>query len=453
MTKRPAWERRYATALLLIDVLLVCSAAALAYRIRYPAGTVPTLGGLPTPMVIAGLGPAWVLVLAMSHAYESRLLGDGSEEYKRVLAGTWRFAAILAVTSYAFKAELTRGFYVICLPLGTALLLAARAAARRVLAGRRRDGKAARRLLIVGPDTLAREIAAQVGSLTNAAFTVVGVCCPTDPSEALSDIASQRADTVAVVGASDLPRGFVRRLAWNLEGSAVDLMVAPDITDVAGPRIHVRPVAGLSLLYLEAPTFSGLTRVVKTAFDLVLASLLAVLSAPLVLAICVLIRMGSPGPSLFRQTRLGRGGKEFKVWKFRTMHAGAQHREESLTNEAGGQLFKVRRDPRVTGMGRRLRRFSLDELPQLWNVLAGQMSLVGPRPLPASLDDFAHEERRRMLVKPGMTGLWQVSGRSDLDWEETIRLDLYYVENWSLALDVVILLRTAVAVARGRGAY
>jgi exopolysaccharide biosynthesis polyprenyl glycosylphosphotransferase len=245
----------------------------------------------------------------------------------------------------------------------------------------------------------------------------------------------------------------VRRLAWQLEGTAVDLLVAPAITDVAGPRIHVRPVAGLSLLYLDAPTFSGVTRVAKATFDIAAASLLAIVTAPLFLVITVLIRLDSPGPALYRQTRLGREGRPIQVWKFRTMHAGAEYRRDGLRNESNGQLFKIRRDPRVTRVGAHLRRFSLDELPQLWNVIAGRMSLVGPRPLPAVVDDFAVDERRRMLVKPGMTGLWQVSGRSDLDWEETVRLDLYYVENWSLSLDLVILARTVIAVLTGRGAY
>jgi len=338
---------------------------------------------------------------------------------------------------------------------------------RLLLRRQRRKGGAARRMLVVGPVELAAEVSQDVSSRPSGPYVVVGLCSP-GPDDApptagvpflggvddlLRTIAGHDVDTVAVVGSTDLPRGFVRRLAWQLEGSAVDLMVAPALTDVAGPRIHVHPVAGFPLLYLDAPTFSGLTRAAKATFDFVTATLLPQLTAPLFLLFAVLIRVDSPGPVLFRQTRLGRGGHEFRVWKFRTMHAGAEYRKSALANESTGQLFKIRQDPRVTRAGALLRRFSLDELPQLWNVLAGQMSLVGPRPLPATLDSFADDERRRMLVKPGMTGLWQVSGRSDLDWEETVRLDLYYVENWSLALDLVILARTVAAVARGRGAY
>lgn len=206
-----------------------------------------------------------------------------------------------------------------------------------------------------------------------------------------------------------------------------------------------------------SPHFTGYRRVVKRGLDIAGAAALLILLAPVLLGIGLIVRLTSRGPALYRSTRTGLYGKQFTVLKFRTMHRGAEHvRAELLElNEVpGGILFKIRRDPRVTPFGRFLRRYSLDELPQLVNVLTGSMSLVGPRPpLPDEVERYCSQTRRRLLVKPGMTGLWQVSGRSDLPWDEAVRLDLYYVENWSLGLDLAIVLRTIWAVLSGRGAY
>jgi exopolysaccharide biosynthesis polyprenyl glycosylphosphotransferase len=235
----------------------------------------------------------------------------------------------------------------------------------------------------------------------------------------------------------------------------VDVVVAPAVADVAGPRISVRPVAGLPLLHVDQPEFAGGRRVAKSVLDRIVACGLLVGLLPVLLLAALAIRLTSAGPVLFRQTRIGRGGQEFRVVKFRTMHRGAEHRLAELagSNETDGLLFKIHDDPRVTPVGRFLRRTSLDELPQLLNVLRGDMSLVGPRPLPVKDADFTGDVRRRLLVRPGITGLWQVTGRSRLSWEDSVRLDLYYVENWSISLDLAILLRTVAAVVRGTGAY
>jgi exopolysaccharide biosynthesis polyprenyl glycosylphosphotransferase len=235
------------------------------------------------------------------------------------------------------------------------------------------------------------------------------------------------------------------------------MVVAPELTDVAGPRVHVSPVEGLPLMWVDQPAFTGARRVVKRGLDVVGATLLLVLMGPALLIVGLVVRLTSRGPALYRSTRLGVHGRPFTVLKFRTMYVGAdQSRAELLElNEFdGGILFKMRRDPRVTPIGRILRKLSIDELPQLINVIGGTMSLVGPRPpLPDEVERYGVHVRRRLLVKPGMTGLWQVSGRSDLSWEEAIRLDLYYVENWSLGLDLAIVLRTIWVVLTGRGAY
>jgi exopolysaccharide biosynthesis polyprenyl glycosylphosphotransferase len=232
--------------------------------------------------------------------------------------------------------------------------------------------------------------------------------------------------------------------------------VAPALIDVAGPRIAIRPVCGLPLLHVDEPQLTGGRRVAKALLDRLVSLIALIVLAPPLVAIAVAIRISSPGPAIFRQRRVGWQGREFTMWKFRTMVRNAEElrtRLDELNRHATGELFKVTVDPRVTPLGRWLRRTSLDELPQLFNVLCGQMSLVGPRPLPVTDRKYDGEARRRLLVKPGLTGLWQINGRSDLDWEESIRLDLRYVEQWSLALDALIIWKTIFAVVRGRGAY
>jgi exopolysaccharide biosynthesis polyprenyl glycosylphosphotransferase len=264
------------------------------------------------------------------------------------------------------------------------------------------------------------------------------------------------ADTVIVLSCPELDGHSLRRLAWRLEDDDIDLIVASSLMDVGGNRTTIRPFDGLPMLHVDHPRLSGGRRVVKAAFDRVGAALLVLLLSPALLGIALAIRLDSPGPVLFRQVRVGRAGKPFTIFKFRSMSVDAERRLADLRprNDNDGVLFKLRDDPRVTRVGKLLRRYSLDELPQLFNVLLGHMSLVGPRPpLPAEVAAYPDDMHRRLAVRPGMTGLWQVSGRSDLPWEEAVRLDLRYVENWSLSLDLVIMLRTVSAVTRSSGAY
>jgi exopolysaccharide biosynthesis polyprenyl glycosylphosphotransferase len=265
------------------------------------------------------------------------------------------------------------------------------------------------------------------------------------------------ADTVAVAAGASVSPARLRRLSWQLEGTDTDLVVAPGLMEVAGPRLHIRPMTGLPLLHVEEPEFAGTRRVVKGVVDRLLATLVFLLVLPLLAVIWAAVRLSSPGPAIFKQVRTGRDGKEFTLLKFRSMYIDAERRRAELEHRnerAEGLLFKIKNDPRVTPVGRFLRRLSLDELPQLINVIQGKMSLVGPRPpLPEEVALYQDDVRRRLLVKPGLTGLWQISGRSDLDWDESVRLDLRYVENWSFTLDLMILWKTMSAVVRGRGAY
>lgn len=448
------------------DALAVGVACFVAYLLRFSDTTAPTL--LPYDLVTVALALAWMAALALAGSYELPVLGADAEEYKRVALATVRLFGGLAVLSYAFRLEVSRGYVAIALPLGLVFLLVARFAFRSWLGRERARGRHVHRVLVVGDEAPVRGLARHLHPGPRVGFSAVAACGPPldadvgvpvvgDLTDVRSAVHALAVDTVAVAASSSVTPERLRSLAWSLEGAGVDLMVAPSLVDVAGPRIAVHPVAGLPLLLVDEPSFSGTRRLLKETLDLTLATLLTVVLTPALLAVAVAVRASSPGPAFFRQVRIGVGGRPFRVWKFRTMHVDADSRLAGMMREqAGGDavFFKDRHDPRVTPVGRFLRRLSIDELPQLFNVLAGDMSLVGPRPQrPHEVALYDDAMRRRLLVKPGMTGLWQVSGRSDLSLEDSIRLDLYYVENWSGLLDLVILSRTVAAVLRGGGAY
>jgi exopolysaccharide biosynthesis polyprenyl glycosylphosphotransferase len=248
----------------------------------------------------------------------------------------------------------------------------------------------------------------------------------------------------------------LRGLAWELEKTGTDLCVSPALLDVAGPRTTIRPTAGLTLLHVDHPQLTGIRLVIKDLFDRCAAAAALVMLAPVMALLAIVIRLHDGGPALFTQVRIGKDGREFLIYKFRTMVVDAEKQQAELLtiNDSDGVLFKLRTDPRVTAMGAYLRRWSMDELPQLFNVFLGDMSLVGPRPaMPGEVAKYAEHVRRRLVVKPGLTGLWQVNGRSDLSWDESVRLDLRYAENWSFALDLQILWKTISVLVRGSGAY
>jgi exopolysaccharide biosynthesis polyprenyl glycosylphosphotransferase len=412
----------------------------------------------------------WVIILWGHGAYDRRYLGVGADEFKRVFRAAISATATVSFIAFATKINLSR------LSVGTALLATlvfitvGRWLARRVLVLIRGRGRAVHRVLLVGPFTEAMDVYKAVQRVPSAGLVPVGIHLTesyaqgrgTDsplPVYAGRDIMALvrdlSADTIAVCGSAGSERGELRRLAWQIEGTGIDLVVAPQLTDVAGPRVHVRPVEGLPLLYVEEPKLSGLAWLFKNLMDRLVSVLLLVLLLPLFAVISLWIWFGDRGPAFFRQGRVGREGKKFEVIKFRTMYTDAEDRLAHLVdqNESDGLLFKIKDDPRITPVGRFLRKTSLDELPQLINVVKGEMSLVGPRPLPADDGDFLGDVRRRLLVRPGMTGLWQVSGRSELSWDDAVRLDLYYVDNWSLAFDLIILWRTVGVVFGRRGAY
>jgi exopolysaccharide biosynthesis polyprenyl glycosylphosphotransferase len=263
------------------------------------------------------------------------------------------------------------------------------------------------------------------------------------------------ATALALVPSETLTSDAIHELAWRLEGRDLDLLIAPAIVDITGPRLTVRPAAGLPLLHLDEAVLSRPQALSKRVLDLLGSTLLSILLLPVFLVIAIVVRVSSKGPVIFRQTRIGVGGRPFTMLKFRTMADGADAMRDELRVASGSQdaTFKMSDDPRVTPVGRFLRRWSLDELPQLWNVIGGSMSLVGPRPHPMDdVDRYELDAYRRLALKPGLTGLWQVEGRSDLSWQEALQFDLYYVETWSLSGDIVLLARTLRAVVSGRGA-
>ena len=472
------WLRRLGRRLLILDAVLVFASVATALGIVFgPADREVSIGSELADLRFSSylvLGPAlaaaWTLFLLWTRTYDGRILGVGGDEYRRVVRASVYFWGLVAVACYMLRFQFSRLSLALAFAIGTVLLLLGRWGARKVLhRARMRSGRWSHRVLAVGGREEVEALVAELEREPYAGLKVVGACMP--PGDALEGtsvpvvgsltnvpeaVARLGVDTVAVTASRGLTSGVLKRLGWDLEGAGVDLVVAPALTDVAGPRVHVRPVSGLQLLYVEQPEFTGPTRVMKEAFDRALAALAVALISPVLLVVAVAVRVTSPGPVIFRQTRVGRDGHMFTVLKFRTMVIDAENRLDDLwhRNESNEVLFKLREDPRVTRVGRVLRRFSLDELPQLINVVIGDMSLVGPRPaLPSETERYGRTTARRLLVKPGITGLWQVSGRSDLSWEDSVRLDLYYVENWSFAGDIQILWKTVSAVVQGSGAY
>ncbi len=412
---------------------------------------------------------AWLLMLRLHGAYDRRLLGHGPEEYRAVAAASFRLFAMVAIVSYVFRLEVARGYVAIAMPAGMIGLLLARWSWRKWLTLHRTQGRMSGSVLVVGDHKHLVDLIRGLDSVPSAGYRVVAACCNDadqryigtvpvvgDESEAAEIAGRIGVNTVACTSSSRLGAGGLRRLGWALEGQDVDLVVAPGLTDVAGPRVLTRPVAGLSLLHVESPVFAGPRLAVKTTIDRSAAALLLILLSPLFAVVAVRIRRSDHGPVFFRQERIGKDGLPFPMVKFRTMLVGAEAALPSLLDRSEGQgpLFKLSDDPRITRIGATLRRYSLDELPQLLNVLRGEMSLVGPRPpLPCEVETYGNDVRRRLLVKPGMTGIWQINGRSNLSWEESVRFDLYYVENWSVMSDLMILWRTGRAVVRASGAY
>ncbi|PXX58378.1 exopolysaccharide biosynthesis polyprenyl glycosylphosphotransferase [Nocardia tenerifensis] len=481
-SERERWQAEYVRRLGATDFAVIMASVGLAQIIRFGGPAAPPLAWhLPYEVgytVVSGaLAFVWAAFLAVGHTRSPQVVGSGSEEYRRLVSATLRLFGVLAIVSLVFQIEFARGYLAIALPLGLFGLMLSRLLWRihaRQLRGR---GEYRTSVLVVGCAEAAQAMANAFARDPASGYRVVGVCIPNghneiteytrDPSgHTFSVVGSDRtvldavrrsgADTVAVTATDHLGPVELRRMAWELDPLGVELIVAPGVVDIAGTRLTNRFVAGVPMLHIAKPQYDRAKSTGKAVFDVCFAAAVLVAIAPTMLAIALAVKLTSPGPVFYLSERIGRGGKPFRMIKFRSMYTEAEAGVDALIERNGGNpvFFKMKDDPRITPVGKVIRKFSLDELPQFFNVLRGEMSVVGPRPqVQREVDSYDGEMRRRLLVKPGVTGLWQVSGRSDLSLEDSVRLDLSYVENWSMVLDLLLIARTIGAVTRGAGAY
>lgn len=468
------WHSRLAGAVRLMDLLALSAAAALSHLLRFgpqPGASSPDGHSYAAiSLIIVGL---WWAVLGLADSRSIRLLGTGSEEYRAVVNGSVAVYLLVTTLSYLAFLQLARGYVIALFPLGVLLLLLGRRFVRRRLDAARARGHGLRRVLLVGSAEATHIVGQTMRRTHSAGYRPVGLVIPDGAAPRDDDLPALRgrqdvpgiirmaratgAEAVALAGADPLPSQTLRELTWGLHQAGITLVMAPSMLEITSPHTVHQPLAGMPMIQIPAPENSGWRVAAKRIFDVVVSAIGLILVAPLLLVLCLLIRLDSPGPALFRQERVGRDGRSFQILKLRTMVVDAEERlgELMLREQLGREgLFKLEHDPRMTRVGAFLRRTSLDELPQLLNILRGEMSLVGPRPpLPREVAAYDTPTRGRLLVRPGLTGLWQVSGRSNLSWEDSVRLDLLYVEQWSMVQDLLILVKTVRAVVTARGAY
>lgn len=476
--RRRGAQRQLAAAVFATDALVLALAIGVAHVLRYHllAQNGINLAAMHPRTISVLLFVAWLTCLTTFHTRDARIMDSGPRQYQALARASFTLFACLCIAAFALRLDVSRGFVAMAGLGGVVALFFSRWLWRRTIIRWRRHGALTANVLVIGGVRSAKSMAARFAANPAFGFRVVGVWVPDRPAaadevfragnlnipvfgtETVFAMALERGsvDTVVVTDTEHLGHDGMRELAWALEGLDVDLLVAPNVIDVAGPRVHLQAHGNMPLIYLSGPTYSRGRTLRRAVFDRVFAAVVLVGTFPILATAAVLVRLTSRGPIFYRSVRIGAHGVPFKIYKLRTMVDGAEAAKASLLkfNIGTGPLFKMPDDPRVTKVGRILRRLSIDELPQFINVLKGDMSVVGPRPLlPGDLDEYGETARRRLLVKQGITGLWQVSGRSDLSWEESVRLDLDYVENWSMLGDLQIIARTLRAVLRSRGAY
>ncbi|RZT25344.1 exopolysaccharide biosynthesis polyprenyl glycosylphosphotransferase [Mycobacterium sp. BK558] len=458
-------------------MVVVATAVMLAQYVRFGST-------LTSPEVASGYVTAysiliavmWLSALACFHTRSPKIIGTGIEEYRRIGATSFATFGALAMAELLLKLEISRGYLAVALPAGTIGLMLGRWLCRKHVSAKRAEGGCRTAVLAIGDCAAVTHLAAELTANPTDGYHVVGICIPGygapraehltvagrqipivgGESHALQAIRTCGADTVAIAGTGQFGVQGLRKLIWDLEPMGVDLMVCPGVVDVALSRLVVRPISGLPLLQIEKPQYRGAKRFQKRAFDFCFAFAALTATLPILIVAAILIKITSRGPVFYCAERIGIDGRPFSMLKFRSMVADADQQIDYLMarNESDGLLFKIHADPRVTPVGRVLRRFSIDELPQFINVLRQEMSVVGPRPpLRREVEAYDCDVLRRLLVKPGITGLWQVSGRSDLSWDRSVRLDLSYVDNWSMVGDILIIAKTLRAIVQRTGAY
>jgi exopolysaccharide biosynthesis polyprenyl glycosylphosphotransferase len=476
---RPAYERpaiqpihrRRWTVLVLITVavdLLAVAAAVIGTTLLVPAR--PQQGPDSAVWLLTQM-LAWCAGLAGAGLYDLRRTENPVEELRRLLYGVTLGGAIVIVGSFWVHVVVSGQWVAAMWGFAIVAIGGGRRIVRKAVHALRRRGRLRRRALIVGADpsgvALANAVArAPWEGLDLVGYVSTGADDAADPppgdiplvgsAEELRELAVSLAVSDVLVAPSVGANGRLNTIVCALDGVPVELRVAPGVDGFLTTRLSIQPLGDRALLAIERGELRPLARVAKRAIDLVLGAVLLLFAIPIVGIAALAVRLESPGPVFFAQPRVGLRGRRFRIWKLRTMVDGADQRRPDLEgqNEGGELLFKIRDDPRVTRVGRFLRRSSIDELPQLVNVLLGQMSLIGPRPpLPDEVERYDETLGRRLLVHPGITGLWQVSGRSELSFEDYLRYDLLYVQNWSLALDLYIAAKTLPAILSRRGAY
>ena len=472
---------RYARKLVVSDALILCCTlglAAVLHILSDPyAADLGWLASTPTGYVVASviLGAFWMLLLALGGSRTRRVVGRGVEEYVNIAMTTLQLFGLIAILALLLNLQVSRSHLILALVLGTVGLMCGRMYWRWVAVRRRKRGRDQASVLVVGELDAAREMAETFAKEPEAGYRVDGICTPLGPvagGEAISvggrDIpvvgideaivdAVQRTGVSTVAISCHLQQLEIRKLIWDLDPLGVDLVVAPGLIDIADHRLNMRAVGGMAVLEVSKPQYTQANSLAKRIFDLVFSAVALVLAAPLMILAAVGVWLSGPGPIFYTSERVGLNGATFKMFKFRSMRADADRFAGQLIAASGQQspmFFKVKNDPRVTPFGRILRKYSVDELPQLLNVLRGDMSIVGPRPqVRREVESYDELVSRRLTVKPGLTGLWQVSGRSDLRPEDAVRLDLHYVENWSPIQDLVIMAKTVKTVLSTDGAY
>lgn len=474
---RATWERRYSNNLRITDTVVVCGSVLLAQYLKFGstfgAQNVSDLYASACSVVLAVI---WLVAISSIRARSPKYIGTGIDEYRRVVAASFSTFGAVAIGALLMKLEVSRGYLAVALPIGTVGLLVSRLAWRRYVVRQRCKGAYRTAVLAVGDRNAVIDLVTELTYNPGNGYSVVGVGIPGygdligenltingqlvpivgGEGQVLQAIRKHGADTVAIAGTEHFGVKGIRRLIWELEPMNVELVVAPGVMDVARSRLVMRPIDGLPLLHIDKPQYQGTKRIQKRAFDFCFALTALTITMPVFAVVALAIKATSSGPVFYSSERIGIEGKPFLMLKFRTMVEDADKLLVDLlpVNECDGVLFKIREDPRVTRVGKILRRYSIDELPQFLNVLRRQMSVVGPRPpLRREVEQYDDDVQRRLLVKPGVTGLWQVSGRSDLPWDKAVRLDLSYVENWSMVGDIVIIAKTLRAVLQREGAY